>query len=75
MFVLAAVVLGALTALAVLVGQAASGSATLALPFLSRQPCVVVLAAIPAAAAALAASGASYGRARGGAGAGENRPG
>lgn len=32
-----------------LIGQAASGSATLALPFLSRQPCIVVLAAIPTA--------------------------
>ncbi len=37
-----------LVAVAVLAGQVASGSATLALPFLSHQPCVVVLAAIPA---------------------------
>lgn len=37
-------------AIAVLAGQIASGSATLAPPFLSAQPCVVVLAAVPAAA-------------------------
>jgi hypothetical protein len=37
-----------LVAVAVLAGHVASGSATLALPFLSRQPCIVVLAAIPA---------------------------
>ncbi|MGO9788715.1 MAG: hypothetical protein ACLP8S_04045 [Solirubrobacteraceae bacterium] len=37
-----------------LIGQVASGSATLALPFLSRQPCVVVLAAIPTALGILA---------------------
>jgi hypothetical protein len=36
-----------LAAVAVLIGQVASGSATLALPFLSRQPCIVLLAAIP----------------------------
>jgi hypothetical protein len=36
-------------AVVVLAGRVASGSATLALPFLSHQPCVVVLAAIPAA--------------------------
>jgi hypothetical protein len=34
---------------AVLVGREAAGSATLAAPFLSAQPCVVVLAIIPAA--------------------------
>jgi BlaR1 peptidase M56 len=44
----AASVLLLLFAVAVLAGQVASGSATLALPFLSHQPCVVVLAAIPA---------------------------
>ena len=33
---------------AVLVGREASGTATLAPPFLSAQPCVVVLATIPA---------------------------
>lgn len=37
-----------LTAVAVLVGQLAAGSATLALPFVSGQPCVVILAAVPA---------------------------
>jgi hypothetical protein len=41
-------VLVLVTALAVLAGQVASGSATLAPPFLSSQPCVVVLAMIPA---------------------------
>jgi Zn-dependent protease with chaperone function len=38
-----------LLAIALLAGQVAHGSATLAPPFLSRQPCVVVLALIPAA--------------------------
>jgi BlaR1 peptidase M56 len=45
---LAAGVLAALVGIAALAGQLASGSATLAPPFLSRQPCVVVLATIPA---------------------------
>jgi hypothetical protein len=36
-----------LTATAVLAGQVATGATSLAPPFLSRQPCVVVLAAIP----------------------------
>jgi hypothetical protein len=36
-------------AVALLAGQVAAGSATLAPPFLSDQPCVVVLALIPAA--------------------------
>jgi hypothetical protein len=36
-----------LVAVAVLAGRVASGSATLPLPFLSHQSCVVVLAAIP----------------------------
>jgi hypothetical protein len=40
-------VIALLAAVAVLAGQLASGSATLALPVLSRQPCIVVLAAIP----------------------------
>jgi hypothetical protein len=43
-----------LAAVALLAGRLASGSATLALPFLSHQPCVVVLAAIPAALGILA---------------------
>jgi Zn-dependent protease with chaperone function len=38
----------------VLVGRVAAGSVTLAPPLLSRQPCVVVLAAIPAVLALLA---------------------
>jgi Zn-dependent protease with chaperone function len=41
-------VLVLLVAIAVLAGRVANGSATLALPFLSHQPCIVVLAAIPA---------------------------
>jgi Peptidase family M48 len=41
-------VLAALITVTVLAGQLASGAATLAPPFLSRQPCVVVLATIPA---------------------------
>jgi hypothetical protein len=44
-----------LVAVAVLAGHVASGSATLALPFLSRQPCIVVLAAIPAVLGVVAA--------------------
>jgi BlaR1 peptidase M56 len=39
---------------AVLVGQEAAGSATLAPPFLSSQPCIVVLAVIPATVGILA---------------------
>lgn len=46
--VFAGSMLALLIALGVLAGQVASGSATLAPPFLSRQPCVMVLAAIPA---------------------------
>jgi Zn-dependent protease with chaperone function len=42
--------LAVLIALAVLAAHAAVGSATLAPPFLSSQPCVAVLAMIPAAA-------------------------
>ncbi len=45
-----------LIAVAVLAGQVASGSATLALPFLSHQPCILVLAAIPTVVAVLAAN-------------------
>lgn len=44
----AAVVIGLLGTIAVLAGQLAAGSATLAPPFLSHQPCVVILALIPA---------------------------
>lgn len=51
--VCAAVVLG-LSATAVLAGALASGSATLSPPFLSAQPCVVVLALIPTALALIA---------------------
>lgn len=43
-----AVAIGLLGTIAVLAGQLASGSATLAPPFLSHQPCVVILALIPA---------------------------
>jgi hypothetical protein len=46
--------LALLIAVAVLAGQVAAGSATLAPPFLSAQPCVVVLALLPALFAALA---------------------
>ncbi len=52
----AAAVLVLLVAVAILAGQVASGSATLALPFLSHQPCIVVLAAIPAGLGLLAAA-------------------
>jgi bla regulator protein blaR1 len=54
--VAAASVLALLAAVAVLAGQLASGSATLGVPFLSRQPCVVVLAGIPAALGLFTAS-------------------
>jgi Peptidase family M48 len=47
----AAAGLSTLIALAVLAGHAAAGSATLAPPFLSGQPCVAVLAMIPTAGA------------------------
>lgn len=53
--VAAAGVLAVLVAVAVLAGQLASGSATLALPFLSRQPCILVLAMVPAGLGLLAA--------------------
>jgi BlaR1 peptidase M56 len=55
----AASVLVLLVAIAVLAGRVASGTATLALPFLSHQPCIVVLAAIPATLGVL---GANYRR-------------
>jgi hypothetical protein len=45
---------GLLVALAVLAGQVSGGSATLSPPFLSRQPCVVVLAMVPAVLAFIA---------------------
>jgi len=54
-------VLSLLIALAVLAAHAAAGSATLAPPFLSSQPCVAVLAMIPAAAAL---AGGAYARSR-----------
>jgi hypothetical protein len=50
-----AVAMGLLAATAVLAAQVARGSATLAPPFLSAQPCVIALAAIPIAACAAAA--------------------
>jgi Zn-dependent protease with chaperone function len=46
--VLAFTVLGLVAAVGVLAGRIAAGSATLAPPFLSRQPCVVMLATLPA---------------------------
>jgi hypothetical protein len=52
-------VLVLLVAVAVLAGKLASGSATLALPFLSHQPCIVALAAVPIVLGAL---GANYRR-------------
>ena len=42
-----------IAAVAALAGNVAAGSATLALPVASRQPCIVVLAMIPAAVALL----------------------
>ncbi len=51
----AAAVIVLLITVAVLAGQLANGSATLAPPFLSHQPCVVVLAAIPTVLGSLAA--------------------
>lgn len=47
-FLVAVFMLALLAAVAVLAGQEAAGSASLAPPFLSAQPCVVVLALIPA---------------------------
>ena len=54
LFVGALVVLTLTVTLALLAGRFASGSATLAPPFLSRQPCVVMLALIPAAVGLIA---------------------
>jgi beta-lactamase regulating signal transducer with metallopeptidase domain len=51
----AAGVTALLAAVTALAARAAAGSATLSPPFLSRQPCVVVLAMIPALAAGVAA--------------------
>jgi hypothetical protein len=45
--VVAFLIAGLLVGVAVLAGAVASGSASLAPPFLSRQPCIVVLALIP----------------------------
>jgi hypothetical protein len=53
LFALAAGAIALLAAVAVLAGRVASGSTSLGLPFLSGQPCVVVLAAIPVALALL----------------------
>lgn len=55
---LCAVAVGTLTLLgltAALLARTASGTATLALPLLSRQPCIVTLAAVPAAITAILA--------------------
>jgi Zn-dependent protease with chaperone function len=49
--VLAAAALATFVALAVLLSHAAAGSATLAPPFVSSQPCIAVLALLPAGAA------------------------
>jgi hypothetical protein len=51
---LAGAMIVALVGVAVLAGRVAAGSATLALPVVSGQPCVVVLAAIPCAVGAYA---------------------
>ena len=48
-FLSALLVLALLTGVAILAGREAAGSASLAPPFLSAQPCVIVLALIPAA--------------------------
>jgi hypothetical protein len=52
----AASILSVLVTIALLAGHLANGSATLALPFLSQQPCIVILAAIPTALGALLAN-------------------
>jgi hypothetical protein len=54
MFLVAVSVLALLAAVAVLAGKEAAGSASLAPPFLSAQPCVVVLALIPTGLALVA---------------------
>jgi Zn-dependent protease with chaperone function len=53
----AAAVLLAVAAVGVLAGEVAAGSATLAPPFLSKQPCIVVLAALAVASLMAAAAG------------------
>jgi BlaR1 peptidase M56 len=60
----AASVLTLIAAVAALAGKLAAGSATLTLPFVSRQPCIVVLAMIPAAIALLGGYVAVVHRAR-----------
>jgi Zn-dependent protease with chaperone function len=57
----AAAALSVLIALAALAAEAAAGSATLAPPFLSSQPCILVLALIPLATGL---AGATYARSR-----------
>ena len=54
MCIAAVALLGLLVTVATLVGREASGSATLAPPFLSAQPCIVMLAMVPCTIAALA---------------------
>jgi hypothetical protein len=51
LFTAALALIALLAGMAVLVGRAARGSASLAPPFLSTQPCIVMLALIPAAIA------------------------
>lgn len=58
----AALVIAVVATVAILAGRLASGSATLAPPFLSAQPCVLTLAAI---SAAVLVAGAAGGRLRG----------
>lgn len=53
-FLVALFLLALLAAMALLAGQVAAGSASLAPPFLSAQPCVVVLALIPTGLALVA---------------------
>lgn len=48
LFLAALLVIALLAGIAVLASRVASGTATLALPLLSRQPCVIVLALVPA---------------------------
>jgi Zn-dependent protease with chaperone function len=60
----AASVLTLIAAVAALAGKVAAGSATLTLPLVSRQPCIVVLAMIPTALALLGGYFAVVHRAR-----------
>ncbi len=53
-FAVAMALLATIVGVGILAGRAASGSATLAPPFLSTQPCVVMLALIPCAVGLLA---------------------